>query len=448
MPASRFVTSIILMLVLAVTCRAEPDRRAYQTLADEVRRHFDSNVLHVWFPRCVDDKHGGFTSTFSREWKPAPRQDRFLVFQSRMTWLTSQVAMRRPELRQEYLRYARHGVAMLQKMWDGENGGLFWSLDEDGKIDPARGAQKHVYAIAFGMYAAAAAYEATHDQPALDLAMKTFDWLDDHAHDATNGGYHEALQRDGTPIIPADLSKTLDNRSPGPNVSYGYKSMNSHIHLLEALTGLYHANKNDRVRARLEEVFLIVRDKIAVEPGCLNQFFTPDWRPVPDDDSFGHDIETAYLLIEAAETLGRADEDKTLQVARHLVDHALDWGFDHKNGGFYDKGAAFERAHVTDKIWWTQAEGLNALLLMHERFRGGGQQTDRYWKAFDLSWRFVIEHTTDKEFGGWYETTDAAGKVTNPAKSHDWKAGYHDGRALMNIEERLRRLASRALKED
>ena len=179
---------------------------------------------------------------------------------------------------------------------------------------------------------------------------------------------------------------------------------------------------------------------IAVQPGCLNQFFTPDWRAVPDYDSFGHDIETAYLLLEAAETLGRADEDKTLQVARHLVDHALDWGFDPRNGGFYDKGAAFERASVTDKIWWTQAEGLNALLLMHGRF---GRQTDRYWKAFDLSWRFVTEHTADNQFGGWYDTTDAQGKVLNAAKAHDWKAGYHDGRALMNIEERLRQLAAR-----
>jgi mannobiose 2-epimerase len=431
---------IVALCLLGSLCAAQPTPQEYRSLADDVHRHFDANVLHVWFPRCVDTAHGGFRSTFSRDWKPAPKQDRFLVFQSRMTWLTSQVAMRRPELRDEYLRYARHGVAMLQRMWDAEQGGLYWGLDEDGHVDPKFGTQKHVYAIAFGIYALAAAYEATGDQPAIDLAMKTFAWMDQHAHDNVNGGYHEALARDGTPVVPKDLSKTLENRSPGPNVSYGYKSMNSHIHLLEALCGLYHAKKDEKVRARLDEVFLIVRDRIAVEPGCLNQFFTPDWRAAPDFDSFGHDIETAYLLLEASEVLGRTDEDKTLRVARNLVDHALDWGFDQKLGGFYDKGAAFEAAHDTHKVWWTQAEGLNALLLMHEHF---GRETDRYWKAFTLTWTFVNQHVADGQFGGWYDTVDARGKIVTGGKAHDWKAGYHDGRALLNMEERLRRLAGK-----
>ena len=434
-----FCTLVVLFLSAAAS-PAQPTAQDYSKLADAVHQHFDANVLNTWFPRSIDKQHGGFNSNFSRQWELSPKQDRFLVFQSRMTWLAAQIAMRRPELRDQYLAYTRHGVAMLQKMWDPQSGGHFGGLDHDAKISPTFGTQKHVYSIAFAIYASAAAYEATGDQAALDLAMKTFTWLDDHAHDAVHGGYHEALQRDGTPIIPPDLSRTLENRSPGPNITYGYKSMNSHIHLLEALTGLYHAKKDDKVRQRLEEVFLIVRDRIAVEPGCLNQFFTPDWRPVPSDDSFGHDIETTYLLLEASETLGRNDEEKTLLVARHLLDHALDWGFDWKNGGFYDKGSAFEKAHGLDKVWWTQAEGLNSLLLMHQRY---GKESDRYWKAFNLTWQFVTEHQTDQQFGGWYSTTNESGNVLSPSKANDWKAGYHDGRALLNIEQRLRRLAMR-----
>ena len=91
-------------------------------------------------------------------------------------------------------------------------------------------------------------------------------------------------------------------------------------------------------------------------------------------------------------------------------------------------------------MWWTQAEGLNSLLMMHERF---GRETDRYWRAFELTWRFVNEHMVDKENGGWYATTDEGGKVVSASKASDWKAGYHDGRALMNMEERLRRLAGK-----
>ena len=103
------VLSVILLL--ASVCAAAPAREDYSKLADEVRGHFDANVLKVWFPRCVDEEHGGFRSTFDRQWKPAAKQNRFLVFQSRMTWLAAQVAMHRPELREEYLKYARHGVA-------------------------------------------------------------------------------------------------------------------------------------------------------------------------------------------------------------------------------------------------------------------------------------------------------------------------------------------------
>ncbi len=145
--------------------------------------------------------------------------------------------------------------------------------------------------------------------------------------------------------------------------------MNSHIHLLEAITALYRIWPDPLVEKRLRELFLVVRDKIAVEPGCLNLFFTPDWCPVPEHDSFGHDVETAYLLLEAAERSKEPDDAKTLTVARCLVDHALQWGWDERLGGFYDRGAAFAPACGREKIWWTQAEGLNALLLMHARFR-------------------------------------------------------------------------------
>ena len=117
-------------------------------------------------------------------------------------------------------------------------------------------------------------------------------------------------------------------------------------------------------------MFALVRDKIAVESvGCLNYLFTPDWKPLPDHDSFGHDVETAYLLTEASAVLGRPEDARTWRLARRIVDHALDFGWDADNGGFYDSGAVFgSTPYTTDKIWWVQAEGLNALLLMHARY--------------------------------------------------------------------------------
>jgi mannobiose 2-epimerase len=214
--------------------------------------------------------------------------------------------------------------------------------------------------------------------------------------------------------------------------------MNTHIHVLEALTALYHVWPDPLAEQRLREVFLLVRDKIAVEPGCLNQFFTPDWRPIPDHDSFGHDIETAFLLLEAAHALKEPDDTKTPAVAKSLVDHALDWGWDKTRGGFYDRGVAFGDACGKEKVWWTQAEGLNVLLLMHQRY---GRQTPRYYNAFLKQWDFIWNYQIDHEHGEWHETVSPEGKPhPGQAKGTVWKASYHNGRALMNVAEGLREL--------
>jgi mannobiose 2-epimerase len=283
------------------------------------------------------------------------------------------------------------------------------------------------------MYAAAGNYKATKDERALDLAKKTFAWLEKFSHDPKYGGYIEAISADNKQILekPADRNSMV-----GP---YGYKSMNSHIHLLESVTALYEIWPDALVKTRLQELFEIVRDKVAVPPGCLNLYFNLDWRPVPDHDSFGHDVETAYLLVEAATVLGMPEDAATWKMARALVDHALEFGWDNERGGFYDRGSAFGRPTVTEKIWWVEAEGLNALLLMHEKF---GKETTKYWDAFNLQWDFIRKYQVDSKNGGWLNTVSKEG-VANPGaeKSGPWTECYHQGRALLNVTAALRKLA-------
>ena len=215
-------------------------------------------------------------------------------------------------------------------------------------------------------------------------------------------------------------------------VYYGFKTMNSHIHMLEALTELSRVDSLPIVKLRLREVFLLVRDWIAVEPGALNLYLTRDWRAIPAHDSFGHDIETAYLLVEAADALGMADDVPTWTVARRLVDHALDWGWDDEHGGFYDKGDSFAGAAFdTTKVWWTQAEGLNALLVMDRKYGG---KTDKYARAFHKQWGFIREHMIDRVHGGWFQETFRDGTLHGDgAKASPWKANYHTSRAMMNV---------------
>lgn len=495
-----------------------PSPETYRRLAAEVECRLLENVLPAWFPRTVDAAEGGFRTGFDRQWRPLGGNPKSIVYQARMTWTAATIAMAYPSMAETYRQYALHGVRFLgMRMWDAEHGGFLWQLDEPGRPPARHDAEKHLYGHAFGIYALARASRATGESSARELAIKAFQWWDVRAHDDRNGGYFEALTRDGR-IIPADPGRPMDRRNDAIGTPYGHKSMNAHIHMLEALTELYRIWPDAACRRRLEEVLAIIRDRIAVPPGCLNYAFTADWRPLPWHDSFGHDVETAYLLLEAAEAMragagaGEGGRDlegpadiasprrpadvanieyptlnievrrvekgtgtvsppaprlppglhaapqggpsapgeretepvpafaKTLAVARSLVDHALDYGWDHEHGGFYDEGTAASARTDGPKVWWTQAEGLNALLLMHERF---GHQTDRYWRAFVAQWRFIDRCMIDHRHGDWYEATTREGVPLKTDKSTVWKAAYHNTRALVETASRLRRMADR-----
>lgn len=433
----------VFLLVGFAGCKAEepqvetlkPDAKTCRELAQTFEQHLREGHLAKWFPRCIDREHGGYHQDFAADWTPLPDDHKFLVHQSRMAWVAATVAEFDPKLKDEFTRYALHGIEYLDTAFrDREHGGLYWRIGMDGKPSEKLGFEKHAYAISFAIYAAAKVYAVTKDERALALAKDTFAWFDAKAHDAKNRGYFEHLARDGTPLLePPTPGKRGD---VGP---YGYKSMNSHIHLLESFTELYGVWKDETLKARLEELLSVVRDTIVVEPGCMNLYFRPDWRAVPAHDSFGHDVETAFLIVEAAEALGLHDDEKTWKRARMLVDHALEYGWDQTNGGFCEKGEAFAPAHDTSKVWWTQAEGLNALLLMHTHY---GKETDRYFQRFIAQWRFIAQHQFDAKNGGWHEVLTADGHPLEvEKKGHPWKAAYHDSRALVNCIKHLRALA-------
>jgi mannobiose 2-epimerase len=432
-------TRCLLPLVVLVLLAA--DRPKGDPEIEQLRQKIDANLREEltkrWYPAALDRDLGGFHQNFARDWSPLRDDNRFLVYQARMTWTAAAFAHYSPAHRDEYAKYARYGVEYLDRvMRDTENGGFHFILDARGKVDPKLGTEKHVYGTSFVLYAASMVREVTHDDLALKVARDAFEWLERTAHDSEHGGYFEAITREGKPILSWDESKPTWGRADRLGVYYGFKSMNSHIHLLEALAAFYRVEKTPAVEARLKEVLAIVRDKIAVEPGALNLYLTRDWRPAPAHDSFGHDVETAYLLVEAAEALGIADDEATWRVARRLVDHALDFGWDDEHGGFFDKGDVFAgRAYDTTKVWWTQAEGLNTLLVLHKKY---GDKTDRYGKAFRKQWAFIEAHQLDPVHGGWYGETTREGKlIGNSQKASQWKANYHTGRALMNVATML-----------
>jgi mannose/cellobiose epimerase-like protein (N-acyl-D-glucosamine 2-epimerase family) len=211
--------------------------KAQEVTRDEVEHALRQGLLEVWFPRIIDKENGGFLCDFDYEWKPAGRQPKSIVFQARSTWLASRATGRYPQ-DARYAEAARHGFQFLQgPMWDAERGGWYWKLDRQGKTTAESRDVKHAYGISFGLYACAAYAHSSSDPQALELAKSGFLWLDQHGHDAKSGGYFEFFTRDGTPILTRDQNPLrADRDSIGTHV--GYKSMNTHIHLLESFTAL------------------------------------------------------------------------------------------------------------------------------------------------------------------------------------------------------------------
>lgn len=404
----------------------------YLALAAELEAELRERVLGFWFPRAVDTRRGGFVQAFRPDGTPADHHGKSLVFQARMIWLTSEIAVRYPDLRSEYVAYAGHGLDFLERtLWDHDAGGLFWDV---GAHDSPASQEKHVYGMAFAILAAAAAARATADGRALALAERTFDWLDAHAHDDAHGGYYEPLTREGAPIVSrAGWKDAL-------GTPCGRKSMNTHIHLLEALSELCRATQRETHRRRLHETFALIRDRLTHPDGYLQLHFEMDWTPVPGHQSFGHDLEVAFLLHEAAETLAIPNDERTRVTARNMVDCALARGFDAAHGGFHYAGDATGEVVDRRKVWWVQAEALNGLLAMHERY---GATTGRYFTAFRKTWRFIADHVSDRTHGEWWGYLGPGGELLHPRqpKGSTWKACYHNGRALCVSAAKLRRLA-------
>lgn len=415
-------------------------------IAFEIRHSLKEHILKSWYPRALDVEWGGFLSDFTWDWKPEGPQNKAIVTQARHLWTVSQAGMAFPEDTQ-YVQWARHRFRfLLEKMWDHEYGGFFQVLNRKGEIDSHSeyGDEKRSYGNAFGIFACTAYYQLTKDSLGLDLAQKAFWWLDSHAYDPIHGGYFQNLRRDGRPILHEDpFAKGFDRETAG------FKDYNSSIHLLEAFTALYKVWPDSLLRARVFEMFHLIRDVMVSPSGYLRLYFLPGWNPISYRDSsetvrnahlfldhvtFGHDVETAYLLLEASHVLGIPNDTTTLRIAKKLVDHAIRFGWDKAHGGLYAMGYYPPHSDTVlivnrPKEWWIQAEALHAFLLMSKFF----PDDPRYFVYFKKQWEYMKRYIIDTEKGGWYwGGLDSHPEFKTQNKGSEWKATYHETRALLN----------------
>jgi mannobiose 2-epimerase len=449
------VAFAVLFVPLSLTCQTQSQNQQFY---NEIDHALTKQFLDCWYPRCVDVKYGGFLSTFDEDWKPLGPQIKAIVNQARHVWTLSQAAMFYPG-NKGYLPLAEQGFRFLKdKMWDKEYGGFFQQMNRRGELDQSLqfGDEKRAYGNAFGIYACAAYYSLSGDTSALHLAQRAFRWLDEHARDSIHSGYFQNLKRDGTPVRPNDhQAKGWDRETAG------LKDYNSSIHLLEAFTALYQIWPDVLLRQRLDEMFHLIRDTFVSPKGYLRLYFYPDWKPISyrdstdavrqqhfelDHVSFGHDIETAFLLIEASEALGIKHDTTTLRIARKLVDHTLRTGWDKKAGGLFSSGYYFPSSDtitiINDvKEWWTQAEALHVTLLASKLFPADPS----YFETFKKQWDYMKRYLIDPERGGWYAGgIDNHPEFNNGPKGHEWKATYHETRAMMNCLKLLKADSSKS----
>ena len=368
-PTNLFCTGIILFLF---SCSSPEKVSQYsdQEIFNKLSESLNHEILDIWYPRTIDSISGGFLSDFDYKWEMKGPQNKMIVTQSRHVWTCSTVAEFYPERKDYFLKIAGHGVQFLKdKMWDSKLGGFFNLVDRKGNVlksGKSGRIVKEAYGNAFAIYGLSAYARVSGDTTALALAKKAFLWLDGHSYDPQFGGYFQFLEADGTPM------KDGFNGVPP-------KDQNGSIHLLEAFTELYRVWPDPLVKERLLMMLGLVRDKITDSKGYLRLFLNQDLSPVSyrdsaeevrekywyhDHISFGHDVETAYLMLEASEIAGLENDTLTLRKAKKMVDHSIKNGWDKEVGGFYEAGYYFKGQDTVTiikdtKNWWAQAEGLN-----------------------------------------------------------------------------------------
>ena len=444
------IRSIIFYCVLVCTfsydlyAQATSDQKIRQEVAEDMAQHLHKHVIHPWYPRILDEDDGGFLSDYDASWQPTGEQDKMIVTQARHVWTPSRLARTLDE-KEKYLKIAQHGARFLrEKMWDRENGGFYNLVDKRGSAtnpDATRGFIKTAYGNAFAIYGLAAHHRVSGSKESLDLAKEAFMWLEKNSHDAEFGGYFQFILEDGTPLFEGHENPPKDQ--------------NSSIHLIEAFCELYHVWKDPLVRERIEEMLIIIRDTITTHKGYMNLFFDRQWNPVSfrdateaereagytwDHVSFGHDIETAYLLQEAAESIYGEIDETTMAKTKKMVDHCLKWGWDEKHTGLLDRGYYFEEDGeckiIEDaKVWWAQVETMNTLLIMADLYPNDNWN---YFDKFLMQWKYIKDNLIDyKNMGVYSAGLDTKPESINGKKASIWKGNYHTARSLINCIERL-----------
>ena len=398
------------------------------------------NILAYWMKYGVEKEGDGFYGAVDLQNRPVNDVDKASVLNARILWTFSAAAKTWPGRGYEEMAHRAYGI-VTNTFRDPEFGGYYMSLSVNNKVKEDI---KHTYAQAFVLYALTKYYEFSREKDAMDLVQEFFLFLDKKTKDPEHPGYLEAFTRNWEPYAE---NRMADNNEP--------KSMNTHLHILEAYAAVYKVWKNEQVKIRLTELLNLFKDHIIRESGHLGIFFSNDFSETEKSKaicSFGHDIEASWLIWEAAEILGEEQMKEGIKPQlKKMTDAVLREGVD-KDGGLFLESTRFGSHVRTNKHWWLQAENLVGFM---NAFQYNGEK--KYWDTVKLSWDFIDKHVIDHAGGEWFTKVNRLGVpylvepdddpspyYRNDWKIDPWKCPYHNGRAMMEMIRRINMVTGRS----
>lgn len=377
-------------------------------------------ILNYWIENTIDEQQGGFYGRLDNDNTHYTDAPKGCVLNARILWTFSAAASLTNDWR--YAKMANRAFAYIHDHFvDKEYGGVYWSVTSSGEmLDP----KKQIYALAFVVYACSEYYMAMHSEPAKQLAIDLYHLIQEKSFDAVHGGYFEAYARNWQPINDLRLSDKDANEK---------KTMNTHLHVLEAYTCLYRIWPNEQLKQHIKWLLANFAGHIVdAHTGHLHLFFDEQWQVKSNTISYGHDIEASWLLLKAAEVIGDEELIEEMKVLAVKIADAVIIGIDTDGGLWYEYDAAHNKL-IKEKHWWPQAE---ALVGFYNAWQVSGRH--EFLQLVTNNWAFIKQYIRDNKNGEWFwGVLEDHTVMPGQDKVGLWKCPYHNGRACMELIKRV-----------